>query len=65
MPRRVQLAPAAAAPADATGRVHLLAVTVDGRIRTRVQARPGGGRQPWAAFGDRAVATPRSSSPAP
>ncbi|MGW7311141.1 family 43 glycosylhydrolase, partial [Streptomyces sp. NPDC054835] len=53
------------AAADATGRVHLFAVTTDGRIRTRVQARPSGGWLPWTAFGDRAVATLRSSAPAP
>ncbi|MFF7008931.1 hypothetical protein ACFY9Y_27480 [Streptomyces fimicarius] len=33
----------------------VFAATAEGRVRTRVQARPGGGRQPWTSFGDRAV----------
>ncbi|MER5637920.1 family 43 glycosylhydrolase [Kitasatospora sp. NPDC002227] len=41
---------------DPTGRLHVFAVAADGRLRTRVQDRPGGGWRPWAAFGDHAVA---------
>ncbi|MGW2815884.1 hypothetical protein [Streptomyces sp. NPDC001415] len=44
------------AAADSTGRLHLFAVTADGRVRTRVQERPSGGWLPWTAFGTRAVA---------
>ncbi|PCG82106.1 glycosyl hydrolase family 32 [Streptomyces sp. WZ.A104] len=52
-----------AAP-DATGRLHVFAVTAAGRIRTRVQTRPSGGWQPWTAFGDRTVAPLVSGSQA-
>ncbi|MFI1809077.1 family 43 glycosylhydrolase [Streptomyces sp. NPDC020422] len=60
----VTLAATPSAAADATGRVHLFAVTTDGRIRTRAQERPSGGWQPWTAFGHRAVAPLRSGAPA-
>lgn len=49
------LAATPSAAVDATGRIHVFAVTADGRVRTRVQDRPGGGWQPWTSFGDRAV----------
>ncbi|MCB8901730.1 MULTISPECIES: family 43 glycosylhydrolase [unclassified Streptomyces] len=48
----VLLAGTPTAAADATGRLHVFAVTADGRIRTRVQDRPSGGWRPWTAFGD-------------
>ncbi|MFC9399034.1 family 43 glycosylhydrolase [Streptomyces sp. NPDC057027] len=48
---------------DATGRIHVFAVTAEGRIRTRVQDRPSGGWRPWTAFGDRPVAPLVSGSP--
>ncbi|MDG4864063.1 glycosyl hydrolase family 32, partial [Streptomyces sp. T-3] len=54
------LATTPSAAADATGRVHVFAVTAEGRVRTRVQVRPSGGWHPWASFGDRVVASPRS-----
>ncbi|MFE5585918.1 glycosyl hydrolase family 32 [Kitasatospora sp. NPDC056531] len=61
--------PALAAPpsaaADPTGRLHVFAVAEDGRLRTRVQERPGGGWRPWAAFGDRPVAPLPSGVPMP
>ncbi|MQS38524.1 family 43 glycosylhydrolase [Streptomyces katsurahamanus] len=60
----VLLAATPTAAADATGRIHVFAVTAEGRIRTRVQARPSGGWRPWTAFGDRAVAPLRSGAPA-
>ncbi|MCJ1676564.1 family 43 glycosylhydrolase [Streptomyces sp. APSN-46.1] len=60
----VLLAATPTAAADATGRCHVFAVTTDGRIRTRAQAQPSGGWQPWTAFGDRAVAPVRSGGPA-
>ncbi|MFF5804636.1 family 43 glycosylhydrolase [Streptomyces sp. NPDC012746] len=60
----VPLAGTPAAATDATGRLHVFAVTPDGRIRTRVQERPSGGWRPWAAFGERLVAPLRSGSPA-
>ncbi|MGI5335910.1 family 43 glycosylhydrolase [Streptomyces sp. CA-181903] len=60
----VRLAAPPTAAADATGRIHVLAVTTEGLIRTRVQDRPGGGWRPWTGFGDRAVAPIRSGSPA-
>ncbi|MEV7416686.1 family 43 glycosylhydrolase [Streptomyces sp. NPDC089919] len=50
------LGSAPAAAADATGRVHVFAVTGEGRVRTRVQLRPGGGWGPWAEFGDHRMA---------
>ncbi|MFJ7280416.1 glycosyl hydrolase family 32 [Kitasatospora sp. NPDC098663] len=53
------LAGTPSAAADSTGRLHVFAVTEDGRLRTRVQDRPSGGWRPWAAFGDRPVAAPR------
>jgi hypothetical protein len=59
----VRLAGAPAAAADATGRIHLFAVTTDGRVRTRVQAQPSGGWRPWTAFGDHPVTPARSGSP--
>jgi hypothetical protein len=59
------LAATPSAAVDATGRVHVFAVTTEGRVRTRVQARPSGGWQPWASFGDRAVAPLRPGTPAP
>ncbi|MER5481482.1 glycosyl hydrolase family 32 [Streptomyces sp. NPDC002734] len=61
--RGLVLAGPPSAAADATGRLHLFAVTADGRVRTRVQERPSGGWQPWTAFGDRAVAPLRPGSP--
>ncbi|MEU6157907.1 glycosyl hydrolase family 32 [Streptomyces sp. NPDC047130] len=39
----VVLAGPPSAAMDATGRIHVFAVTADGRLRTRVQALPGGG----------------------
>ncbi|MFJ9080604.1 family 43 glycosylhydrolase [Streptomyces sp. NPDC102278] len=48
---------------DSTGRTHVFAVTAEGRMRTRVQAQPSGGRLPWTAFGDRTVAPVVSGSP--
>jgi hypothetical protein len=59
------LAATPSAAVDATGRVHVFAVTTEGRVRTRVQARPSGGWQPWTSFGDRAVAPLRPGTPAP
>ncbi|MFF4532247.1 family 43 glycosylhydrolase [Streptomyces sp. NPDC001407] len=53
----VRLAATPTAAVDATGRTHVFAVTADGRVRTRVRDRPGGGWRPWAAFGDRVVET--------
>ncbi|MFF4924746.1 glycosyl hydrolase family 32 [Kitasatospora sp. NPDC001261] len=61
-PGLVLAAPPSAA-ADSTGRLHVFAVAEDGRVRTRVQDRPGGGWRPWAAFGDRPVAPLRSGAP--
>ncbi|MFF2040656.1 glycosyl hydrolase family 32 [Kitasatospora sp. NPDC058170] len=61
-PGLVLAAPPSAA-ADPTGRLHVFAVAEDGRLRTRVQDRPGGGWRPWAAFGDRPVAPLRSGAP--
>ncbi|MFG2989226.1 family 43 glycosylhydrolase [Streptomyces sp. NPDC048257] len=58
----VPLAATPTAAADATGRLHLFAVTADGRIRTRVQERPSGGWRPWSAFGERLVAPLRPGS---
>ncbi|MFJ1757208.1 glycosyl hydrolase family 32 [Kitasatospora sp. NPDC088134] len=62
-------APALAAPptaaADPTGRLHVFAVAADGRLRTRVQDRPGGGWRPWTAFGDRRVAPLPTGTPLP
>ncbi|MFC9246179.1 family 43 glycosylhydrolase [Streptomyces sp. NPDC057136] len=60
----VLLATTPTAAADATGRIHVFAVTTDGRIRSRVQDRPSGGWRPWTTFGDRAVAPVRSGAPA-
>ncbi|MDV9191276.1 glycosyl hydrolase family 32, partial [Streptomyces sp. SR27] len=60
----VPLAATPTAAADATGRLHVFAVTTDGRIRTRVQTQPSGGWGPWTAFGDRPVAPVRSGAPA-
>ncbi|MFD3655212.1 glycosyl hydrolase family 32 [Streptomyces sp. NPDC058620] len=59
----VLLANTPTAAADATGRIHVFAVTTDGRIRSRVQDRPSGGWRPWTTFGDRAVAPFRSGTP--
>ncbi|MFB7784721.1 family 43 glycosylhydrolase [Streptomyces vinaceus] len=58
------LAATPTAAADATGRIHVFAVTADGRIRTRVQERPSGGWGPWKAFGERLVAPLPAGSPA-
>ncbi|MEU4077802.1 glycosyl hydrolase family 32 [Streptomyces venezuelae] len=52
----LRLAATPSAALDATGRLHVFAVTASGGVRTRVQERPSGGWRPWAAFGDRAVA---------
>ncbi|MEU2873421.1 family 43 glycosylhydrolase [Streptomyces olivoreticuli] len=52
------------AAVDATGRIHVFAVTTEGRIHTRVQDRPSGNWRPWTAFGDRAIAPVPSGSPA-
>lgn len=60
----VVLAAPPSAATDATGRIHVFAVATDGRVRTRVQARPSGGWQPWTAFGDRAVAPLGPAAPA-
>ncbi|MEV5505396.1 family 43 glycosylhydrolase [Streptomyces orinoci] len=60
----VRLAATPTAAIDATGRIHLFAVTTEGRLRTRVQDQPGSGWRPWTAFGDRVVAPVPSSSPA-
>ncbi|MER7952612.1 family 43 glycosylhydrolase [Streptomyces sp. NPDC096079] len=49
---------------DSTGRLHVFAVTAEGRVRTRVQERPDGGWLPWTAFGDRTVAPLVSGAPA-
>ncbi|MEV0785853.1 family 43 glycosylhydrolase [Streptomyces sp. NPDC050423] len=59
----VRLAAAPTAAADATGRIHLFAVTTDGRVRTRVQVQPSAGWRPWTAFGDHPVVPVRSGSP--
>ncbi|WP_327712111.1 family 43 glycosylhydrolase [Streptomyces sp. NBC_00464] len=59
----VRLAAAPTAAADATGRIHLFAVTTDGQVRTRVQTQPSGGWRPWTAFGDHPVTPARSGSP--
>ncbi|MEV0990857.1 glycosyl hydrolase family 32 [Streptomyces sp. NPDC049949] len=59
----VPLAATPTASADATGRIHVFAVTADGRIRTRVQDRPSGGWGPWNAFGERLVAPLPAGSP--
>ncbi|MFD9303560.1 family 43 glycosylhydrolase [Streptomyces sp. NPDC060048] len=58
----IVLAATPSAAVDTTGRVHVFAVTTEGRVRTRVQARPGAGWQPWTSFGDRAVAPLRSGT---
>ncbi|MFJ5658257.1 family 43 glycosylhydrolase [Streptomyces microflavus] len=60
----IRLAATPTAVLDATGRLHVFAVTAAGRIRRRVQAVPSGGWQPWTAFGDRTVAPLVSGSPA-
>ncbi|MCX5379720.1 family 43 glycosylhydrolase [Streptomyces sp. NBC_00091] len=60
----VPLATTPSAAADSTGRIHLFAVTTDGRVRTRVQDRPSGGWRPWTGFGDRLVAPLRPGGPA-
>ncbi|MER5679981.1 family 43 glycosylhydrolase [[Kitasatospora] papulosa] len=60
----IRLVATPVAALDATGRLHVFAVTDAGRVRTRVQARPSGGWQPWTAFGDRVVAPLLSGSPA-
>ena len=59
-----------AAPPSGRGRprrtaAHVFAVAEDGRLRTRVQERHGGGWRPWAASGDRPVAPLRSGAPMP
>ncbi|MFF0117555.1 glycosyl hydrolase family 32 [Streptomyces prasinus] len=59
----VRLAATPSAAVDATGRIHVFAVTTGGRIRTRVQDRPGGGWRPWTTFGDRAIAPLPTSGP--
>ncbi|MFI8769131.1 family 43 glycosylhydrolase [Streptomyces sp. NPDC053792] len=60
----VGLAATPAVAPDATGRIHVFAVTAEGRVRTRVQDRPSGGWRPWTAFGDRTLAPLVSGSPA-
>lgn len=60
----LRLAATPTAALDSTGRIHVFAVTAEGRVRSRVQDRPNGGWRPWAAFGDRAVAPLVSGSPA-
>ncbi|WP_329619529.1 family 43 glycosylhydrolase [Streptomyces sp. NBC_01255] len=60
----IRLAATPSAALDATGRMHVFAVTGEGRVRTRVQALPSGGWRPWAEFGDRRVAPLVSGSPA-
>ncbi|MGK5731966.1 family 43 glycosylhydrolase [Streptomyces sp. URMC 124] len=60
----VRLAAPPTAAVDAAGRMHVFAVTTEGRMRTRVQSRPGSGWSPWTAFGDRPVAPVPSGSPA-
>ncbi|KOU27505.1 glycosyl hydrolase family 32 [Streptomyces sp. WM6372] len=59
----VPLAATPTAAADATGRLHVFAVTADGRIRTRVQDRPSGGWRPWNSFGERLVAPLPTGTP--
>ncbi|WP_338709436.1 family 43 glycosylhydrolase [Streptomyces virginiae] len=59
----VRLAATPTAVLDPTGRTHVFAVTAEGRLRTRVQERPGGGWRPWTAFGDRTVAPLAPSGP--
>ncbi|MFJ7125433.1 family 43 glycosylhydrolase [Streptomyces sp. NPDC098101] len=59
----LRLAATPTAAVDATGRIHVLAVTTDGLVRTRVQERPSGGWRPWSAFGDRPVAPLVSGTP--
>ncbi|MEU9106151.1 family 43 glycosylhydrolase [Streptomyces xanthophaeus] len=60
----VRLAGTPTAALDSAGRMHVFAVTTEGRMRTRVQVRPNGGWQPWTAFGDRAIAPLVPGSPA-
>ncbi|MFF5701371.1 family 43 glycosylhydrolase [Streptomyces sp. NPDC012794] len=60
----IRLAATPVAALDPTGRMHVFAVTAEGRMRTRVQARPSGGWRPWTAFGDREVAPLVSGAPA-
>ncbi|MFF2777179.1 family 43 glycosylhydrolase [Streptomyces sp. NPDC058052] len=61
----LRLAATPTAAVDATGRIHVFAVSAEGRLRTRVQARPSGGWQPWSGFGERPVAPVVSGAPAP
>ncbi|GAA2727793.1 family 43 glycosylhydrolase [Actinocorallia aurantiaca] len=60
----IRLAATPAAAIDSTGRIHVFAVTAEGRIRRRVQIRPSGGWGSWATFGDRSVAPVVSGRPA-
>jgi hypothetical protein len=60
----VRLVATPTAALGSSGRMHVFAVTVAGRMRTRVQDRPSGGWQPWKAFGDRAVSPVVSGGPA-
>ncbi|MEV4432732.1 family 43 glycosylhydrolase [Streptomyces sp. NPDC049585] len=60
----VRLAATPTAAIDATGRIHVLAVTPEGRMLTRVQDAPGGPWRPWTAFGDRTIAPLRTGTPA-
>ncbi|MEU9856230.1 family 43 glycosylhydrolase [Streptomyces sp. NPDC047974] len=61
----LRLAATPTAAVDATGRIHVLAVTPEGGVRTRVQARPSGEWQPWTAFGDRPIAPVVTGAPVP
>ncbi|MFJ9572741.1 family 43 glycosylhydrolase [Streptomyces bacillaris] len=60
----IRLVATPTAALDATGRLHVFAVTVAGRIRRRVQSGPSGGWHPWTAFGDRTVAPVVAGTPA-
>ncbi|MGK5642549.1 family 43 glycosylhydrolase [Streptomyces sp. URMC 126] len=60
----VRFAGTPTAVADAAGRIHVFAVTREGRPLLRVQAGPNGTWRPWTAFGDRTVAPVRPGGPA-
>jgi glycosyl hydrolase family 43 len=48
---------------DATGRIHVCAVTVDGQVRRCVQQVPSGGWSPWTELGNHPVAAVPAGSP--
>ncbi|GAA3209585.1 family 43 glycosylhydrolase [Actinocorallia longicatena] len=60
----LRLAGTPAVAADATGRIHVFAVTAEGRVRRRVQIRPSGGWGSWSAFGDRRIVPVMAGAPA-